>query len=110
MLNKNVSYFENLKNVRKDEICFKNQKKSFCIYLVEKLTNKYPEKYPDFEGKDKNLKNWFSVLRKHFPRKTVMKNGDYEISVIICLEHSLYGFSFFIPESSLETQKLATSQ
>ena len=39
-----------------------------------------------------------------------MKNGDYKISVIICLEHSLYGFSFFIPESSLETQKLATSQ
>ena len=53
MLNKNIPYFENLKNVRKDEICFKNQKKSFCIYLVEKLTNKYP----DFEGKDKILKN-----------------------------------------------------
>ena len=40
--------------------------------------------------------------------KIVISNGDYNISVIICLEHSLYGFSVFTLEPSLETQNLAT--
>ena len=28
--------------------------------------------------------------------KIVISNGDYNISVIICLEHSLYGFLSFL--------------